>query len=71
MVRIFFPDWLKKATKKPWYLDENKFGSFGNHFLSSNALGVGGRGVDDGATTSLNMKIQKLKIHMKVHIYPK
>lgn len=56
MVRICFPDWLKKATKKPWYLDENKFGSFGNHFLSSNVLGVGGRGVDDGATTSLNIK---------------
>ena len=56
MVRIFFPDWLKKATKKPWYLDENKFGSFGNHFLSSNVLGVGDRGVGDGATTSLNIK---------------
>lgn len=56
MVRILFSWLLEKQQQKPWYLDENKYGSFGNHFLSSNVLGVGGRGVGDGATTSLNIE---------------
>ena len=53
---FFFLIGWRKQQQKPWYLDENKFGSFGNHFLSSNVLGVGDRGVGDGATTSLNIK---------------